>query len=281
MYAHAIMALHASDWTNIAVAIASGLVALGTLVLARKTSKMAEESKESADQTKVLAEATVQQAKEVGRQAAAAEDQIRLTRFALNASVRPWLTRVTPPLPQHLAASSDLHEILVEGIEGQETGLIVSMHLRNVGAGIALIAPAGEVGGKDERLRIEGLARNGTDKVYRPGFTAAAALPPGESSLIYFIIEGADVDNDSFLSLNRNFGGFFVTVPYTDVNSGQGVVARLHVTRLGKDGPWAIKQIDYYDGEDEFGPDPIASIEFDAAVRSRYPEPPGPRVMSV
>ncbi len=185
---------------NIAVAAASGLVAVGTLVLAWKTSRMARE-------TKVSAAATASEAKEVARQAKAAEEQIQLTRVALNSSVRPWLTRVTPPLSSLFGAdpTPSEHEIVVEG---QETNFNVRLHLRNVGTGIALIG-RDELGDRDELFRIEGLDLNG-DKVYRSGFAAAAALPPNESTLISFVVENAHMTQ--FLSLDRNDGEFWVSV---------------------------------------------------------------------
>jgi hypothetical protein len=251
-----VIGLTVPERIDIAVAVASGLVAMGTLVLAWTTSSMARE-------TKASAAATATEAKEVARQAKAAEEQIQLTRAALNSSVRPWLTRVTPPLSSSLGADKvpSEHEIVVEG---QETNFGVRLHLRNVGPGIALIG-RDELGGRDEAFRIEGLDLNG-ERVHRNGFAAAAVLPPNESTLISFVVENAPMTQ--FLSLDRNDGEFWVSVPYTDVNGGQSVVAKVHVTRLTRAGSWAIHKIDYYDADPSIGDDFIATVEFDAAIRA-------------
>ena len=214
-----------------AVGLTNVAVALMTLYLARKTRALAKE-------TKAVAVAT--------------SDEARTVRQSLETSTRPWLTRPAVPLGAHYGtpAVPSEHFVTVNQSEGV---LRVVMYLRNVGKGIALIESR-------EEFRIEGRDSEG-NPAYRSGFAEAAALPPGESTRITFAVER--VDFETFLSLDRHDGEFWVWVPYTDTSGEQATIARVHMTRAKKAGRWAFHRIHYYTFFEE---EPFAQVTFDAAI---------------
>lgn len=238
------MDLTLDQWISIGVGAASLLVAGGTFFLAWKTRDMARETKD-------VAIATATEADKVGRQAEAAERQIELSRrqielsrAALDATIRPWLTKAieTRDLPQPIA----------EGIWDERT-TVLRMYVRNVGPGIALIESGDE-------FRIQGLALSGAE-VTRRGFADATALPPGETTRVSFVLQ--NVELEPFFSRHRNSGEFYVWIPYTDSNGGQPVSARIHATFNRDRGSWLFYQIHYFRPEEE---EAFATVEFDAAV---------------
>lgn len=93
-----------------------------------------------------------------------------------------------------------------------------------------------------------------------------AAVSPGALILGSrpFVVQG--VDSEQFLSLHRNYGEFWVWVPYTDVNGGQGVIARLHLTRVKAGGSWTFHKIHYFRFDEEVA---FAEVTFDAATLER------------
>jgi hypothetical protein len=228
------------DWPAIVTAGVSAIVAIATGVLAFMTWKMAR--------------ATAGMAKEAGRQAAATEDQASISADALQASIRPWLSRVTPSFADsHLLESAGTEE---GRVHVRKTGatLEVELYLRNVGNGLAKIQP-------HEDHYIEGPGPNSSvDR--RQGFATAAILRPGESTLLTYLVEG--VDSTEFLDQKSSHGSLVICVPYADANGQQQVTARLTITRLVGGGEWGFKRIDYFHGLARGTP--FDSVEFDAAA---------------
>jgi hypothetical protein len=235
------MGLTLSQGIDILVGVASLAVAGATLYLGRKTREMARE-------TTVAAKATADEAAKVGRQTAAAERQIELTRMGIDAAIRPWLTRGE----RHIQDP----DVRFRYDPNDEDKLTVELNLRNIGTGIALI-----VSGDD--FRIEGPGPGGA-VVTRTGFADSSALPPGEEATISFVME--NVDLELFFHENDHWGELLAWVPYSDTNGGQFVLARIHATAYGeRGGPYGFHKIDYFTRSEE---EAFATVVFDAALMS-------------
>ncbi len=256
------MGLTTSDWVGVGVFGATALLAWATFSMARRTRGLAESASLEVEQTRRMAESTEMEARAVAEQAT-------VTRASLQASIQPWLTRVTPPLESSVASvfipstsgvsflpGEEPHRVYVDRKDGE---LQVTLWLRNVGRGVALIRAT-------EGCLIEGRDRD--DKpLIRYGFPSAAALPPGELTRLTFLVQG--VDETSFLSTHRNWGEFWVSVLYTDLNTDQPMLARVHLTAADRiAAEWLFHGIEYTrSGEDA----PFTSVLFDAAI----PKPTG------
>lgn len=254
-----------TDWASFAVAIATVLLAIATFVMARRTKRAAEATEDVAEETKSLAEEARNQVEAVREQSAASlrqaessERQAELSVTAIEASIQPWLTRVTPPPYAQFGKVPLAAEQMIVINEVGDT-IKISLYLRNVGAGLAVIQSGGEA---RDRFVVEGRDTDGKP-VTRYGFAGAASVPPGDTTRIAFVVQR--VNREHFLSMDRNDGEFYVNVPYTDAKGGQLVDARIHVTRVKAQGEWVIHWIEYTnDGDDA----PFATIEFDAATWS-------------
>lgn len=237
-----------TEWVQIAVAIASGAVAIATLVLAHRTGAMATETKKVAQATESEAKAVAEQSEKVAVQAAATDEQARVSAEALRASIRPWLTRTETTTRPYVTPD----DWTAGGYRD------VQLHVRNVGTGIALISP--------ESCRIRG--RGASEGVFteRIGAVDQPALPPKESALIRFHIEGPDFSLEDFFNRRKTWGSFNVSVTYTDVDGEQEVVADIQVTALDQEGTrWRLHRIAYTRATED---EPFASVEFDARFDS-------------
>lgn len=251
------MELTVSEWVSITVAAGTALLAWATFSLARQTRKEAESTRRMAESAE--------------REARAVTQQAGLTRASLQASVQPWLTRVTPPIHQVIVSPRSADEIFQSRAEREHVVYVnttpdqvrVRLWLRNVGRGVALIRSG-------EGCVIEGPGPN-DELVRRYGFPSAAALPPGESTRISFWVQHVDIA--TFLNMNQGDGEFRVKILYTDVNTQQPVWANVHLTaRDASATVWLFHRIEYTrDGEDE----PFATVTFDAGVESGPDEPSG------
>lgn len=231
------MSLTLDQWVSVGVGAASVAAAGATFFLAWKTREMAQETKE-------VAIATVSEAKQVGRQVEAAEHQIQLSRWSMEATIRPWLTKAI--------TTTERPQTITQGTWDERT-IAVHMYVRNVGPGIALIQSGDD-------FMIQGRDRSGAE-VTRKGFADATALPPGETTRVSFVLQ--NVEPKSFFSQDRNDGEFYVWIPYTDTNGGQLVGARIHATFSRERGMWVFHQIHYFREEEN---EPFATVVFDAAL---------------
>lgn len=253
----------AGDWASVAVALATVVLAVATYAMARRTKRAAEATELVAQETKALAEEASKQVEAVREQSAAtlrqaesSERQNELSAKTLEASIQPWLTRVTPPPYAEFGKVSLSAEQTIAINEVQGT-INISFYLRNVGVGLAIIQSQGAL---RERFVVEGRDEHG-QTVRRYGFASAAAIARGETTRIAFQVQRVSLDH--FFSFDRNDGEFYVNVPYTDSKGGQLVDAKLHLTRIKAQGEWVIHRIAYTnDGEDS----PFATVEFDAGT---------------
>jgi hypothetical protein len=235
-----------TEKVNLAVAIASGAVALATLFLGWKTRQMARETKRVAESTEAEARAVVEQSEKVAAQAAASEEQSRIGREALQASIRPWLTAVvhgevvlsgpliTDPTEIHLSEKDD--------------SITCSIPLRNVGNGLALIQPS--------MCRFLGRIPGGPPEpvVLSQGNPTAAAVGSGEHTRIRFTIaktssQWTGLTLEGIVGRDRHKGEFFVEVLYTDASGGQPTWARVHAAAalsLAARDPWRVSDIAYH-----------------------------------
>jgi hypothetical protein len=191
--------------TNIILAV-TALITAGTAIAAVLSSmQVTDAAKEQADATATLATATADLAKN-------ADDQLRLAREALEASIRPAITYV-PQDPSH--PDSDL------GPERQvKAGLALpgivffSVPIRNVGPGPAFI----------QRAYLEG--KGGKTDAYLKHLV----LPSGEITQIYGSARPGDSDLLAVAAVVEN--NFKVGVRYTDVNGGQRTQTVIGVARV-------------------------------------------------
>lgn len=252
-----------ADWASLAVAGATVLLAIATFVMAHRTKRAAVATEEVAEETRSLAEEAKNEVKAVReqssatvRQAESSERQAELSAKAIEASIQPWLTRVTPPPYAEFGKVTLTAEQAIAINEVQGT-IRISFYLRNVGAGLGIIQSQGQL---RDRFTVEGRDKDG-ESVTRYGFAGAAAVAPGHTTRLAFEIQRVSLEH--FFSFDRNDGEFYVNVPYTDSKGGQLVEARLHLTRIKAHGEWVIHRIEYTnDGESS----PFAVVEFDAGT---------------
>lgn len=234
---------------DIAVAVAGGAVALATLYLGWKTRGMARETKRVAEATETEARAVLEQSEKVAAQAAASEDQSRISVEALQASIRPWLTAVVHA-EVRIPSSTGLDPAIY--LSERESDFVCSIPLRNVGNGLALIQPS--------MCRFVGrvLGVPSEPVALSQGTPTAAAVGPGEATRIEFTIaktssQWTGLTLDAIVGLDRHNGEFFVEVLYTDASGGQATWARAHVAAVASleaEYPWRVSEIAYHHAEE-------------------------------
>jgi hypothetical protein len=121
-----------------AVDLASFAVAGATLMLAAFTAFLALETRESVIATRVEAGIAASALEQARKQAEATDRQAGIAQETLEASWRPVLVDVLPPLNR---ADADFSNAGVS--PRQRGGLTVSVRLRNIGSGPAIISRAG------------------------------------------------------------------------------------------------------------------------------------------
>lgn len=227
--------LTVSDLAQVAVAVATFMLAVPTAYVAWKTKALVDEARE--------------ESKAFLKQIEASWEQARTSRSILEASIQPWLT-----LPPGVV-SVEWHDIVGDAIK-------VFFDLHNVGAGLAIIQAVGPF---RERFTVEGKGSAG-ETVTRFGFAESPAIAPGESTKVSFLVQ--QVDRAQFFSQDQSDGFFYINVPYTDASGGQLVLARIAVTRSKSANAWLVHQIAYTrDGEAA----PFVVVESDAAIQSFGP----------
>jgi hypothetical protein len=258
-----------TDWIEVSVAAGTLLLAIATGYMAWKTRSAAAATERVAQATKMLADQAMEeldavrrQSEAVAKQAEASGRQADISAKALEASIQPWLTLVPlPPGADMRAAFPRAETILTDeqtlAVDVSGDTVRVRFHVRNVGAGLALIQAVGQF---RDRFIIEGLDATGAS-VSRYGFAASPAVPPGESTRLSFLVEHVSVKH--FLGQDQSDGLFHVNVPYTDAKGGQLVDARIRLTFSKASAIWLFHRIEYTrDGEGE----PFVTVEFDAAM---------------
>jgi hypothetical protein len=240
-----------ATWGTVALAVGTAILAVATLRMARATARSAtatEESAGAAEKTAGAAERAAKAAEAAGnmaekeieltrgnlqaveRQAAASADQLLLAQQAFEASVLPILAEepgsiAVGPNPiryPHSDYGKQFGNAEVEVVDLAD-GTHVSIPLRNVGPGIAVITSAG---------------------LSPPGSVHAAftrnIVPSGESVRFLFTVPRANADARPILE-SIDSGTLSVTVGYHDATGRQDLIGRadLHVGGRG----WFIRQI--------------------------------------
>ncbi len=142
---------------EIAIVVTNGLVAVGTLVLAWKTASLAKVTRSVA---------------------IASGDETRISAEAFRARIRPWLTRVEEAQTASVMVSSSDH-------------VSVSLRMRNVGPGLALIPP--------DACRLIGHAADGST-AERTTNPTQPVVGRGDTFWVAFVVAGPDIDADTFLN---------------------------------------------------------------------------------
>lgn len=217
------------DWVSIGTALA-------TLALAGVTAWMAWETRRVARNTDAQAEA-------VRRETKAVREQAVVTRSALEASIRPWIT-AKPDSDVYVSTTDERTRILVP--------------IANVGNGLALIK-------KPEGCRIIGHAPFGVEGHRRTGRAKASIVPSGQETDIVFTVAHKPLGPEFsvFTGQPDILGEFSVEIDYTDASGGQATTARAKIANTSDHpaGDWSIVEMSYRPiGVDE----PFAEVEFDS-----------------
>jgi hypothetical protein len=239
------LCLAASPWElgwNALVAIGTLALALATLTLAYSTRSLAKETAEevghSARQTEEAQHQVAvsqEQARIAKESLTVAQDQTRIAELTLGAQIRPVLVDV----PLELGVDEPIfYPDRDEPIRGNPgavhvsvgpEGTMVSVPLRNAGAGLAMIRGVG--------LRV-GEAIPSPPVTIRP-----ANVAPGERARVSFATSPDDPATNA-ISGAIAAGSLSVEVGYSDLAGGQYTVSRLDVHfRSRAHWNWEVRQV--------------------------------------
>lgn len=236
----------ASPWElgwDTLVAIGTLALALATAALARSTRGLANETADEVEHSKRQVDAALEQVKVSQRQAETAQDaldaaheQTRISQLTLNAQIRPVLIDV----PLDLAVEESLfYPGREEPIAGHRGGVhvfsgdqevMVSVPLRNAGAGLAMIRGIGM------RLTV---ATPSAPVIIQP-----ANVPAGEHGRVSFRATPGDA---AFAPLSQAIAGqasFSIEVGYSDLAGQQYTISRFGVHfRSRAHTNWEVRQV--------------------------------------
>lgn len=216
------------------------------------TRSVARRTQEVAEFTKTEVEAVVRQGAAIEQQAAATVEQVHLAQSALVAQVQPWLT-----LGNSIAVKSaiviatpfigNLPPVVVNGASDR---LRVSLAIRNVGNGLAIIDSSESylMGWGDPRSADE-LMRFTRASVARP------VLPTDEQVRVEYDVDldRWNTDLDKVTHRDRNYGEFAVDVVYGDVLGDRRMRVRVQIAGTAEN-KWIVHRLDYYTPLDSESP---------------------------
>jgi hypothetical protein len=219
------------------------LVAVGTILLALATFRLAQRTATEVEHTARLAAASLEQVAATQDQARAshealdaAREQSAIAQLTLNAQIRPVLIDVLAPMSApteeaHYAGTEPRptrHGVVVAEARSDEA--LVSLPLRNAGAGLAMIQ------GVELRLGLEIFS---VPVTIRP-----ANIPRGEHGRVGF---RATPRNAAFAPLGETIHrrqSFSIEVRYTDLSGRQPSLTRFDVYCSIDDPPtWYVRQV--------------------------------------
>ena len=216
------------DWA----VIANIGVALATLALAGMTFLAVRVGQHQAATALRQVEVSEHQTDQMRQQVAAAHRQLEIARDTLAAQQRPLLIDVAwgTMEPRHIQfgsivdrdpGSKVLSSPVKTEVSEASDPVLISVPLRNVGTGIAMIgglglSPPGPVSGEISQPNV----------------------PPGEMTKLSFSVP-ADLELAEAI---RN-GAFTVEVRYTDLAGQSDTVTTAHVRRRGGPFPWFVSQL--------------------------------------
>lgn len=249
-----------TDYVAIAGTVAVAASAGVTAWMAVSTRNVAQRTADLATFAKEEVAAIVQQGVSIERQATASADQVTLARDGLLASVQPWLTlgdAEAGAMPFNVADSGSTPPLIVYA--SPEAHLRVSVALRNVGPGLAIIE------GRSSHLIGWRDPRSGVDEQMEFNWATVAhpVLPPGEQGRAEFDVDLAKwaTDVETITHQHKNNGEFAVDIVYGDVLGQRRTRLRLAIARTRPDANWwAVYQLDYFTPPDATSPQPSVRI---------------------
>ena len=210
--------------------IAQLVAAVGTIGLAIFTARMAKRTHDLGKEAKRQGDASDKLVK-------AASKQLEITRLAFQASIRPWLI-----------APRNAHVEDRPGSKGSPEGVYVTVRLKNVGSGLAII--------RSSECKIFG--RDGQNSDWREFTTGATENPvvaPKEDGAVEFVIVKnsggwTNIDVKAFTgqrigTMQGTDGQFFADVVYGDSMSELKTRARFYFAYVLNTG-WINDSVSYF-----------------------------------
>ncbi len=213
------------SWTSPTVLATFGLAAM-TAMLAWQTKRLATKTGQVAEDTRDAANATRDAAQATAREAAVSAQEVEVARKALESSIRPivvdvpreetfaGIVRTVGTVTFENGPTVDLHSQSEVVIKEDDLYLYISIPLRNVGPGVAMITGLGLVfdGGKS-------------------GWSGAVSLtvvPPGEVTRFRFSVPKSRLELQSGIErLKQGHGD--LEARYSDVNGEQTTITRANL----------------------------------------------------
>jgi hypothetical protein len=227
------------------VAIGTLLLAIATVLLAASTRRLARETKDEVSHAARHVEATQEQARIANDALQVANEQTGIAQRTLGAQIRPVL--IDMPLEPSIQEA-----ILYAGIKDQiaghrgsvhagttSNGPVISLPVRNAGAGLAIIRGVG--------LRVG-------EPIPSPPVTIMPAnLPVGEDGRINFAIPLDHPAAEPVQRVLRASGSFSIEIAYTDLAGQQLVVSRFDLYYHPQaNWNWQVRQVHHHEpGMDE------------------------------
>jgi hypothetical protein len=231
-------------WESL-VAIGTLLLAIATVLLAASTRRLARETTDEVSHSARHVEAAQEQARIANEALQVANEQTGIAQRTLGAQIRPVL--IDMPFEASVQESIFYAGVRdkVPGYRGSvhagatANGPVISLPVRNAGAGVAIIRGAG--------LRV------GEPIASPPVTITPANLPVGESCRINFAIPLDHPAAEPVQRVIRASGSFSVEVAYTDLAGQQLVVTRFDVYYDPQaNWNWQVRQVHHVEpGMDE------------------------------
>jgi hypothetical protein len=224
---------------TLALAAATGWLALRTSSLAEKTAEEVTHSGQLVEASQRQVEATQAQAQAAQDALAAARDQTRISQLTLSAQIRPVLIDV----PLNLAIEEQLFYPGRDGepvvgihggvhLHGADTEVLVSLPLRNAGAGLALITGTA--------IKI------GTELGPPPVMVIPSIIAAGEYGRVNFRTKPGDAAHAPLRDFLREHQQLSIEVGYTDLAGQQLTVSRFDVHfRSRAHTNWEVRQVHF------------------------------------
>lgn len=214
------------EWSNLAVASGTIVLAIGTGLLARQTKNVVDKAGEQVNATK-------EQADVAREQVAVSNVQAALAAQALAASVQPTLVAV-PPLGETSASMASVGGVRPDRVAVDEPvdGIRqVTIPLRNIGPGVAL---------------IRGLSVRVGPDVGWSGRMSSGVVAINEVTRLWFDIPTDRPELAPLVAATT----FTVIAAYTDISGERTFRTEAHVHRVGDDQRWIVRQVFLYRGDE-------------------------------
>ena len=242
-----------TDAWGIAGTIAVAASAAVSAAMAVYTRSLAQRTREMAALTKAEVAAVVRQGAAIEQQATASTEQVRLAQSALVAQVQPWLT-----LGEVTAVSRPrvvIDRVFRDGIpslvvNADDSRLQVSLALRNVGNGLALIDST-----RSHATGWSGAQSGDVLKPFSRPTVPRPVLPQGDQVRVEFDVHFDPWQSSlrTFAHLDRNYGEFALDIVYSDVLGERSTRLRVSVAGTSEN-TWVVHKLDYFPAVDAVEP---------------------------